>query len=122
MSGMDPLVVNILHDLIPKKEEKRDYPFVMVEYTAELYGEIMDSFEDYHTIGYTVCGAQDPAVIYVGDQFRDNHPELKNYSVVRVIDRYLNEWSSETLLEFSNVDITDEEYEQYEKIMEEEDE
>lgn len=92
------------------------------DYTEELWGDIMDSFTEYHMTGYTVCGAEDPAVIYLGDGFKLKHPSLAEYSVVRVIDKYLNEWNSDTLLEFSNDDITDEELQQYEEICKEEDE
>lgn len=91
-----------------------------LEYNPELYGDIMDSFYDYFITGYTVCGAQDPAVIYLNNQFGRKHPSLAKYSVVRVINRFLNAWNSETLLEFSNKEITDKEYKWYEEIIAEE--
>lgn len=91
-----------------------------LEYNSELYGDIMDSLREYFQTGYTVCGAQDPAVVYLNNNFGRKQPSLAKYSVVRVIDRFLNEWSSETLLEFSNKDITDQEYKLYEKLMAEE--
>lgn len=93
---------------------------ITVDYTPELYGELMDSFLDYRQIGYTVCGAQDPAVIELGDQFKKNHPEYAKYTTVRVIDKYLNAWNSATLLEFSDKEITDEEYDESEKLLQEE--
>lgn len=93
---------------------------ITLDYTEELYTDICEDFGDYFQTWYTVCGAQDPAIIYLGDGFGKKHPELKDYTVVRVIDKYLNEWSSATLLEFSNKDVTDEEYAMYEKLMKEE--
>jgi len=95
---------------------------ITLDYTKELYEEICNSFTEYYQTGYTVCGAQDPAVIYLGEDFIRRHPQLKEYNVVRVIDKYLNEWNSATLLEFSNNDVTDEENEFYEKFEEEENE
>jgi hypothetical protein len=91
-----------------------------LDYTPELYEDVVASFYDYFQLWYTVCGAQDPAIIYLGEEFGKKHPELKEYSVVRVIDKFLNSWSSATLLEFSNQDVTDEEHEMYEKLMREE--
>lgn len=116
---MSEEVINILHKTLVK-EEPKSYPSETIDYTPELYYEIMDNFADYYMTGWTVCGAQDPAVVYLGDSFAKKHPELAKYTVVRVIDKFLNEWSSATLLEFSNKDITDEEYQLYDEIMKEE--
>lgn len=91
-----------------------------LDYTPELWNDLMDNFSDYFQIGWTVCGAQDPAIIFMNEEFKKKHPSLASFSVVRVIDKYLNEWNSATLLEFSNNEITDEEYEMYDKIMKEE--
>lgn len=116
-------IVDELHTILTNQNNalpannKTGYPSVTIDYTPKLYNEICDSFLDYHQTGYTVCGAQDPAVIYLGQQFAVNHPELAKYTVVRVIDKFLNSWSSATLLEFSEEDITDEEYNQYQYIM-----
>lgn len=93
---------------------------ITLDYTKELYNDICYDYAEYFQTGWTVCGAQDPAVIYIGEGFKKKHPELKEYSTVRVIDKYLNEWSSATLLEFSNNNITDEEYELYNAIIDEE--
>lgn len=92
-----------------------------LDYTPSLFQDIIENFEDYFQLGWTVCGAQDPAVIYLGEGFGEKYPELKKYSIVRVIDKYLNEWSSDTLLEFSNKEMTDEEYKLYEEFIAEED-
>lgn len=92
-----------------------------LDYYPELYNEIMDNHLEYYQIGWTVCGAQDPAVIVLNEEFGKLHPSLAEYSVVRVNNVYLNAWNSDTLLEFSNKDMTDEEYADYEKIMNDED-
>lgn len=93
---------------------------IILDYTGELFDDITNHFTDYYQTGFTVCGAQDPSVWYLGNGFYEKHPELKEYSIVRVIDKYLNEWSSATLLEFSNNDLTDEEEKLYEDIIKEE--
>lgn len=93
---------------------------ITLDYTEELFNDITDSFVDYYQTGFTVCGAEDPSVWYLGEGFYKKHPELKEYSVVRIIDKYLNCWSSATLLEFSNNDLTDEEEKLYEDILKEE--
>lgn len=90
-----------------------------VSHTPELYADICESMADYFQTGWTVCGAEDPAVINLGQEFAEKHPGLAEYTVVRVIDKYVSPWHSDTLLEFSNDDITDEEYEHYEAIMQE---
>jgi len=117
---MDPTVIGILHDILVKKPHKTGYESVTIDYSPELYGDITDGFYDYFLLWYTVCGAQDPAVIYLNEGLGKKYPELAKYSVVRVIDKFLNSWSSQTLLEFSNQDVTDKEYEMYEKLMKEE--
>ena len=119
-------IVDELHKILVDGQAARadnnkpDYPSKTVDYTPELFDDIMDSFYDSWLTGYTVCGAQDPMVIELGDEFREKHPAFKNYLYVRVIDKFLNSWSSATLLEFSNVALTDEEYEQAEEILDEE--
>ena len=118
---MDPLVTEILHDLLVSPRNQTTYPSITVDYTPELYDKVMEHMIDYHMTGLTVCGSKDPAVVYLNDEFGEIYPSLNGYSVVRVIDRFLNEWSSETLLEFSNEDMTDAEYKLYEEVMEEED-
>lgn len=94
----------------------------LIEYTPELFNDICQDYDDYYQLGYTVCGAQDPAFIYLSEDFGKRNPRLAKYAYVRVIDRFLNSWSSETLLEFSNKGMTEEEYADYDKVMEEEDE
>ena len=118
---MDPLVAEILHDLLVSPKNQTKYPSITYDYTPELYNDVMDCMADWHMTGWTVCGAADPGVVYLNEEFGKKYPSLSKYSVVRVIDRFLNEWSSETLLEFSNEDITDAEYKLYEEVMEEED-
>lgn len=83
-----------------------------VDYNATLYGQIMDNMADYHQTGETVCGAQDPAVITLREP-------VDGFTVVRVVDRYRNANASDTLLVFSNVEITEEEYADYDKLMDE---
>jgi hypothetical protein len=79
---------------------------VTMTYTPELYADICESMADYHMTGWTVCGAEDPAVIELGPEFGAKHPELAGHTVVRVIDRYVNPSHSETLLEFSSAPLT----------------
>ena len=112
-------VIDELHEILVSPKNPTTYPSITVDYTPELYDKVMEHMIDYHMTGWTVCGAQDPAAAYLDDKFGELYPTLKEYSVVRVIDRFLNEWSSETLLEFSNQDITDEEYARYEEVMQE---
>lgn len=117
--SVDQGVIDELHKILVKD----NHPMVdgkTLDYTGDLYSDICESFVDYFQTGWTVCGAQDPAVIYIGDKFGKKYPELASFSVVRVIDKYLNEWSSATLLEFSNRDMTDQEYVWYEEVMKEE--
>lgn len=97
---------------------------ITMDYTPELWDDIMVSGDyvlDYFQTGWTVCGAEDPAVIYLPESFDKKHPELAGYTVVRVIDKYVNPSKSDTLLEFSNRGITDEEYAQFDQIADEED-
>ena len=109
-------VIDELHKILVK-EEKKMYDSTTLDYTPELFEEIMDSFSESWLTSYTVCGAQDPMVIELGDAFKDNHPDLAEYSFVRVRDKFLNAWNSATFLDFSNTPPTDEEYEQYEYIL-----
>lgn len=87
-----------------------------VDYTPELFAAVLEHQADYHQIGWTVCGAEDPAVISLDDEFGQERPELAGYTWVRVIDRYVSPWKSDTLLEFSTREITDAEYSQYDEI------
>ena len=93
-----------------------------VDYTEELFDDICDSALDYYQTGWTVCGAEDPAVITLGREFGEKHPELKEFTTVRVIDQYVSPWKSDTFLEFSDRPITDEEYALYEGVIDEEEE
>jgi hypothetical protein len=81
-----------------------------VDYSPELFSDAMEFQTDYLLLGETVCGAEDPAVIWLGEDFSAKHPEFKGFTVVRVIDRYVSPWKSDTLLEFSNREATAEEY------------
>ena len=114
-------IVDKLHDILVSPKNPTKYPSKTFDYSPEFYHDIMDCMADWFQTGYTVCGAADMGVLYLNDEFGKMYPSLKQYSVVRVIDRFLNEWNSETLLEFSNEEITDAEYKLYEEIMEEED-
>lgn len=82
---------------------------VILEHTQELYSDICESMADYHMTGWTVCGSEDPAVIELGPEFGAKHPELAQYTVVRVIDKYVNPSLSQTLLEFSSKPLTNQE-------------
>ncbi len=113
-------IIDELHKQLVKPTNPTSYESVTLDYTPELYREICDAYYDVYQTGWTVCGAQDPAVIYLGDQFGVNHPELAKYGIVRVIDKFLNSWNSATLLEFSNEEMTEKEYEMHEEVMTEE--
>lgn len=110
-----------LHNLLVSPKNPTDYPSLTVDYNRELFSDLIDNMVDWHITGYTVCGAEDPGVLHITKEIGRLYPQLKGYSVVRIIDRFLNEWSSETLLEFSNEDMTEAEYKLYEKVMEEND-
>jgi hypothetical protein len=86
-----------------------------VDYSADLYGKVMDNMADYHQTGETVCGAQDPAVITL----REPVAGVEGFTVVRVTERYVSPWQSDTFLEFSNDELTAEEYDRYDRIMDE---
>lgn len=86
-----------------------------VDYSSELYGQVMDNMADYHQTGETVCGAQDPAVVAL----RKPLAEFPEYTMVRVTERYVSPWQSNTFLEFSNEELTDLEYERYDTYMDE---
>ena len=77
-----------------------------IEYSKELYQDIMENNLQYLGIGHTVCGAEDPAIIYLGEEFKKKYPQFAKYKVVRVIDKYINSWRADTLLEFSNKTMT----------------
>lgn len=89
-----------------------------LSYTQELFDDACECALDFFQIGWTVCGAEDPAVMTLSVGFGERHPELAGYSVVRVIDKYVSPWRSDTLLEFSNIEITDEEYLLWNGVME----
>lgn len=74
-----------------------------VDYTPELFAEVMENMADYHQIAETVCGAEDPAVITLREP-------VDGFTVVRVINRYVNPWKSDTFLEFSNREVSAGEY------------
>jgi hypothetical protein len=79
---------------------------VTLEHTPELYADVTASMADYHMIGWTVCGAEDPAVIELGPELGAKRPELAGFTVVRVIDRYVNCAKSDTFLHFSTEPLT----------------
>lgn len=83
-----------------------------VPYSPELFQDVLAHQLDYWQLGETVCGAEDPAVITLDNDFSKDHPEFKGFTVCRVIDRYVSPWKSDTLLEFSNRDISSDEYQQ----------
>lgn len=83
-----------------------------VPYSPELFSAVMVHQLDYWQLGETVCGAEDPAVITLGDSFGTDHPEWQGFTVCRVIDRYVSPWKSDTLLEFSTREISGDEYQQ----------
>lgn len=87
-----------------------------VRYTPELFAEVMEHQLDYWQLGETVCGAEDPAVITISEEFSVKHPEFKGLTFVRVIDRYVSPWKSDTFLEFSTRDITSDEYQTYDEL------
>jgi hypothetical protein len=91
---------------------------VTLDHTPALYADICESMSDYHMTGWTVCGAEDPAVIELGPGFGTKHPELAGHAMVRVIDRYVNCARSETLLEFSSTPITAQEQELADQVAE----
>jgi hypothetical protein len=89
-----------------------------VDYSAELFEDILAFALDYSQTGETVCGAQDPAVIDLANGFAVKYPSLAGFAVVRVTERYVSAWKSDTFLEFSNLEMTEEERERYEELLE----
>jgi len=87
-----------------------------LDYTPELFADIVANQIDWHQLGETVCGAEDPAVIHVSYRLGRKYPELAGLTVVRVTERYVNPWKSDTIVEFSDREITDEEYAQYDEL------
>lgn len=85
-----------------------------VEYSEDLFNDVMENMTDYHQTGETVCGAEDQAVISIGKEL----PGFEGYSVVRVTERYVNPWKSDTFLEFSNREVTPEEYARWDELAE----
>lgn len=90
-----------------------------VAYTPELFTDVVMHMLDYYQISETVCGSEDPAVITLTNGFAVKRPELAGYGVVRVTNRFVSPWKSDTFLEFSNDELTAEEYEWYEERMDE---
>ena len=88
-----------------------------LNYTQELMTDIFDSNLEYYQTGFTVCGAEDPAVVYLGEAFKKKYPALKDYTVVRIVDTFISAWVSKTTIKFSNKKITKAEYKLYEKIV-----
>ena len=88
---------------------------VTLEHTAELYADVMANMLDYCQTGETVCGTEDPAVIDVSVKLAAKYPELAGLTVVRVTDRYVSPWKSDTYLEFSNIPMTEEETSLYDE-------
>lgn len=86
---------------------------IKMDYSPELFEAVMENMIDYYALGETVCGAEDPAVISVTDELGRLHPELAGLTTVRVTEKYVSAWKSDTFLEFSSQDITDDEYAQY---------
>lgn len=86
-----------------------------LSYTQELaddmYGNMVECFQT----GETVCGTLDPCVMELGTAFAELYPDLAGLTTVRVIDKFVSPWQSDTILEFSDRDITAEEYAQYEE-------
>jgi hypothetical protein len=91
---------------------------MIVDFTAELFDEVLANALCYYQTGETVCGAEDPAVISVGPELATSQPVLTGFEWVRVTERYVNPWKSDTFLEFSNREITAEEYAQYDSFVE----
>ncbi len=85
-----------------------------VDYSEDLFNDAMENMADYHQTGETVCGAEDPAVI----SLRKELPGFEGFTVVRVTERYVNPWKSDTFLEFSNKELTTEEYERWDELAE----
>lgn len=81
-----------------------------VPYSEYLFSEVMKHQLDYLQTGETVCGAEDPAVITLGDSFGTAHPEYSGLTVCRVTERYVSPWKSDTFLEFSTEEATATEY------------
>lgn len=90
-----------------------------VPFTHELFSDIVGDSDEYYQLGETVCGAEDPAVVTLSQRFRDDHPEYRDYTTVRIVDQYVGPNRSETLMEFSNTPITAKEYQYYEAIADE---
>lgn len=82
-----------------------------VDYDRQMFDDMLTDPAEYIQTGETVCGAEDPAVIELSDTFRARYPEYADYHFVRVIDRFVNANSSDTLFEFSNRPVSESEYE-----------
>lgn len=83
-----------------------------VDYTAELFAKVMENMADYYQMGETVCGAEDPAVITL-------RKPMDGFTVVRVVNRFVNPWKSDTFLQFSNDELTDAEQELFDEFIDE---
>ena len=112
-------IVETLYNTLIRDNHHKEYEHITLDYNSDLYHEAMESMWDYFTLWETVLGAQDPSVTFLGKIFIKNHPELKGYRIMRVKEKYLNEWSSATFLEFSNQEISDEEQDMTDKYYEE---
>lgn len=86
-----------------------------VDYTAELFAKVMENMADYYQMGETVCGAEDPAVITLTKPVEG----FETFTVVRVTNRAVSAWKSDTFLQFSNDGLTDDEYRQFDELMDE---
>lgn len=117
---MEQVIISRLHELIVTPEEEKPYPHLRVDYDADIYHEAILCSNEVIITGYSVCAAQDPAVIVLGREFSEKYPQVSRYQFMRVINTPLNEWSTETVLEFSNEDVSDEEMRAYDKILAEE--
>lgn len=89
-----------------------------VDYDRQMFADIMTDPLDYLQTGETVCGAEDPAVIELSDTFKARYPKYAGYTVVRVIDRFVNANQSDTLFEFSNDPVSDADRAAYEDLLE----
>ena len=89
-----------------------------VPFTHELFSDIVGDSDEYYQLGETVCGAEDPAVVTLSQRFRDDHPEYRDYTTVRIVNQFVNSNRSDTLLEFSSDPLTEVERRYHEEYME----
>lgn len=86
-----------------------------VDYTPELFTDVVLNMRDYYQMSETVCGAEDPAVIVLTKPVAG----FEEFTVVRVTNRFVSAWKSDTFLQFSNDGLTDDEYRQFEERLDE---